>query len=166
MATFNFIPYFKNIAETLKEIQSTATDNHFHRIIALQEMDELLANSRNINGFQLVVLDKISGRLNDNSKSDNLLDRRFHTYFIIKKVEHGNFNEHQTVNQQCIDISRKIMSKLFIDKRNVQNNLLNLDRSSFYYDSIGPIAHGYFGVMCNFSLDNAAGIAYNSDDWL
>ncbi len=165
MATFDFIPYFKTIAETLKEIQSTATDNHFHRISAFGEMEEFLANSRNITGVQLVVLNKPSGRLDDSSASDNLLDRQFYTYYVLQKVEHGNFNEAQQVRDYCNLIARKIMSKMFIDKRNVANGLLNLDRSSFYYDAIGPVAHGYFGIMCSFSLYNPAGIAYNSDDW-
>ncbi len=165
MATFDFIPYFRNVATSLKEILHTANNKKFHRVSALDEMEEFLANSRSNNGFNLIVQDKISGRLDDGSASDNLIDRRFFTFYILKKVENANYDEAETIRKESQVIARKIMSKLFIDKRNRESGLLNLDRSSFYYDTIGPIAHGYFGIMCSFSLYNPAGIIYNSDDW-
>lgn len=165
MVTFDFITYFRNVASSLKDILHTTDDKHFHRVSSLSEMEEFLAASRSNSEFQLVVLDKISGRLDDGSQSDNLLDRRFHTFYIFKNAEHGNFDEAEQVKKDCETIARKIMSKMFKDKRESANGLLNLNRSSFYYDTVGPIAQGYFGVMCNFSLLDAAGIIYNAADW-
>ena len=52
-----------------------------------------------------------------------------------------------------------------IDKRNNENGLLDLDRSSIYYDTIGPIGQNYYGIMVSFSLISMPGIKYNADDW-
>ncbi len=166
MTPFNFVPYFRTLAVNLKELQHTDADKHFHRISSLPEMEEFLSSLSNLQGFQLIVLNKPSGRLDDASVSDNLLDRQFYTYYILKVATHGDYDEAEQARADCNAVARKIMSKMFIDKRNVVNGLLNLDRSSFYYDAIGPIAHGYIGFMCSFTLYNPAGIAYNEDDWL
>jgi hypothetical protein len=165
MATFDFITYFRNVATTLKDILHSADNQRFHRISSLPEMEEFLANSRSNSGYHLIVLDKPSGRLDDSSNSDNLIDRKFYTFYILKNVANADYDEAETIRQQCLTSARKIMSKMFLDKRNSANSLLDLDRSSIYYDTIGPIAHGYMGIMCSFSLYNSAGIIYDSDDW-
>ena len=166
MSTFDFIPYMRTLATNLKELRHTTTDTHFTRIMSLAEMEEFLASSRSLTGAQLVVLDKPSGRLDDSSQSDNLIDRRFFTYYVLKKVANADYDEAETVKKAAESIARKIMSRMFRDKRANTNGLLDLQRSSFYYDAIGPIAHGYFGVMVSFSIYNSARIVYTANDWL
>lgn len=165
MAAFNFIPYMKSIAVSLKELQHTDNDKHFHRIQSLPGMEELLSNTNFITGYQLLVLDRKSGRLDDSSRSDNLLDRKFNTFYVVKAVEQGNYEQLHTTLDACETIVRKILSKMFYDKRNNTNGLYNLNRSSVYYDAIGPFGQNFFGIMVSFSLLNAAGIIYNEDDW-
>jgi len=162
--TFEFVPYMKSLAVSLKELLHTEEKPHFNRVTSLAALEELLANSRKIEGAQLVVLDKISGRLDDTSNTDNLLDRRVFTFYVFKNVLHGDYDAHETAIRDCLSIARKIESRMFYDKRQGLNGLRLLDRS-FYYDTIGPFAQGYFGVMVNFSLTDAAGIVYSPDDW-
>ena len=89
MARFDFITYMREIAVNLKELQHTDDDKHFHRVGSLAGMEELLANSNTISGYQLIVKTSQSGRMDDASLSDNLLDRRFFTFYLLKSVEHG-----------------------------------------------------------------------------
>lgn len=161
---FDFVNYMKNIAVSLKELKHTEDDKHFQRVGSLGNLEEFLANSRMIAGYQLVVLDKISGRLDDTSNSDNLLDHRVFTFYIFKNVPHGDFDSHQTEVEECLTIARKIESKMFKDKREGNSGLNLLDRN-FYYDTIGPFAQNWYGTMVNFSLKDSAGIVYNPDDW-
>ena len=165
MAAFNFIPYMKSIAVSLKELQHTDNDKHFHRIQSLPGMEELLSNTNFITGYQLLVLDRKSGRLDDSSRSDNLLDRKFNTFYVVKSVEQGNFDARQTAIEGCETIVRKILSKLFKDKWDNTAGLHDLDRSSVTYDTIGPFGQNFFGLMVTFSLLNTAGISYDTDDW-
>ncbi len=166
MATiFDFSTYFLECATNLKDIKHTTNTPRFHRVETLQTMDEFLAQGKNLSGMNLVVLDKISGRLDDSSKSDNLIDRRFFTFFLLKLADHGNYNLIEQVKQDCNTSGRKIMSKMFKDKNESINGLKDLNKSSIYYDTVGPISHGYYGVMVTFSLYNPAGIIYNENDW-
>ena len=163
---FNSVTYFKAIAISLKDLLHTEEDKHFHRISALSELEEFIANSRTISGYQLLVLDKYNGKLDDSSISDNLLDRNFHTFYILKKAASGNFSDIETVNAGCLAVSKKIISQMFKDKWDCINELKDLQRSSFTYSSIGPLAHGCYGIMVSFSSLNTAGIIYNANDWL
>ena len=162
--TFDFIPYMRNIAVSLKELSHTDTDKHFQRVTSLAALEEFLANSRSINGFQLVAVDKISGRLNDDSHSDNLMDRRMFSFYLFKNVRHGHFDEHENAIKECKAVVNKIESRMFYDKNTAANGLQNLNRS-FYYDSIGPFAQGWYGLMVTFTVADAAGITYNPNDW-
>ena len=163
---FNFIAYFRNIAISLKDILHTDSDKHFHRISAIQELEEFIAASRSISGYQLLVLDKYNGKLDDSSSSDNLHDRHFHTFYILKKATSGDFYDIEAAKLGCYTVARKIMSQMFKDKWDLLFGLRNLERSSFTYSSIGPLAHGYYGIMVSFSSLNPAGIIYNANDWL
>ena len=162
--SFDFVNYMKNIATSLKELLDTEEHKHFNRITSLLGLEEFLSNSHIVEGYQLLVLDKINGRLADNSNSDNLLDRRLFTFYIFKNVQHYNFDQHQTAIQGCLSVAKKIESKMLKDKRDAANGLQYLDRS-FYYDTIGPFAQGWHGIMINFSVLDNAGIIYNPDDW-
>jgi len=163
---FNFITYMRQVAISLKELQHTTQDKHFHRVGSLADLEEFLSNLRIIQGYQLVALDKISGRLDDSSHSDNLLDKRVYTFYLFTQVNYGDFDTHETAIEACLTVTRKIISKMFADKTAGANGLSLLNRSSIYYDTIGPFATGWYGVMCNFSLSDSAGIIYNASDWI
>jgi len=162
---FNFISYFESIARSLWELSHNESNIHFHRISALSELEEFIANSRNIEGYQLLVLDRFSGKFDDSSNSDNLLDRKFHSFYLLKKAKAGDFDDIEDVNDGCLTVARKIISKLFYDKRYNLNGLTDLQRSSFSYTSIGPLAHGYYGLMVTFTTLDAVGITYYNTDW-
>ena len=166
MSTFDFVPYMQNVATTLKELQHSDTDKHFHKVGSLAAMDELLTSSNQVNGYQLVVVDKKSGRLDDTSRSDNLLDRNFNTFFVVKTAGHGNYADRHNVIDGCMLIVKKILSKMFYDKRNSSEGLRDLDRSSFYYDTIGPFGQNFHGIMVSFSMISSPGIQFNTDDWI
>lgn len=164
MTHFDFVPYFKNIAEKLKELQHTTTDKHFHRIVSISQMEEFLQNMRSTTGYQLLVMDHVQGRMIDRD-SDNLLDRPYYSFYVMKNVEHGNYDARQQAIQDCKTVAKKILSKLFYDRFNAQNGLNFLDRNSITYQQSGPYAHNWFGINYNFTLLDPANIIYNADDW-
>ena len=163
---FNFNTYFKNIAISLKEQLHTESNIHFNRISSITELEEFIANSRKLSGYQMLILDKDNGKLDDSSLSDNLIDRHFHSFFILKKAASGDFSEIEKTKSGCKIIAKKIMSKMFKDKRECTNGLKDLQRSTFTYSSIGPLTHGYWGIMVNFTAYENANIIYETLDWI
>ncbi len=153
------------MASRNKAILHTDASPGFSRIGSIEEMEEFLAQSRTILGAHMLVLDKHSGSLDDTSNSDNLLDRSFYTFFILKGAKHGDFDSYEIARKQSLEISKQIMSQLIKWKRESTNGLNDLDLSSIHYDSIGPLGTGYLGTMVTFSLYNPAGIIYNEADW-
>jgi hypothetical protein len=166
MAKFDFLTYMKQVAENLIELQHSENDRHFHRIESLGGLEELLQNLNFISGYQMLVIDRSSISLDDTSRSDNLIDRAFYTFFILKHAGLNNFDEIEQVKKGCRTTAEKILSKMFYDKRLSRNGLLNLDRSSVFYDTHGPIGNNFFGIMCTFAVADASDIAFNQNDWI
>jgi hypothetical protein len=164
MSAFDFIGYFKNVAEKLKEILHTEDEKHFARVSGIAGLEEFLANMRFAKGYQLIVIANESGRFIDKS-SDNLLVQPYFSFYVMKKVEHGNFDEKDQVISDCKAVCKKILSKMFNDKRNNLNGLYNLDRDTITYSQAGPFGHGFHGMNYNFTLLDLPGITYNPDDW-
>ena len=166
MAYSNIVFQFSQIAKSLKELAHTEEHHAFSRVGSLRDMDEFLSQLNFITGAQLVFVDSDSGRLDDSSKSDNLMDKSFYTFCVLKKVSSGDYDESQSVKADCRLIVKKILSKLFYFKRHRSNGFGDLERSSIYYDAVGPIAQGYYGTMVSFNINAPAGIIFNNDDWI
>lgn len=162
--TFDFIPYMRTLAETLKDLLHTGTDTHFTRVTSVAGLEEFLQESSTLKGYQMVVLDKDSGRLDDSSQSDNLLDRGVFTWWIFAVASGDDFDAIETTKAGIKTVAKKVMAKMFKDKRDMANGLANLDRN-IYYDSIGPVAQGWYGTMVTFNVKDAAGIVYDPNDW-
>lgn len=164
MEHFAFISYMKNVAEKLKELKHTESDKHFQRASSMMKMEEFLANTSHSNGFQLVVIAHESGKYIDKN-SDNLLDQPFYSFYVVKTVEQGNYDAKDQVITDCKTVAKKILSKMFKDKRESQNGLNYLDRGSIAYAQAGPFAQNWFGISYSFTLLDPSDIVYNASDW-
>lgn len=166
MTTFNFIDYMLDIAVRLKELQHTETDKHFSRVSSIVGLEEYLSNMSFNTGWQLVVVDTRSGRFDDGSYSDNLMDNQLYTFYLVKSIDTNDFDAREDLIKDCEAIVRKILSKMFYDKRERLNGLLDLQRSSISYDTIGPIGNECHGLMVFFTVLDASDISYSATDWL
>lgn len=164
-AEFDFINYMREVAETLKEIQHTELEKHFNRVTSIAEMGEFLASMRDAKGYQMIVIDNMAGRFLDRS-SDNLLVQPYHSLYILKHIPREDYDSRETAIKGCTAVVKKILSKMFYDKRMMQNGLTNLDRESITFNQAGPFGHNWHGLNFNFTVLDDPGIVYNAADWL
>jgi len=162
---FDFSAYMREVAETLKEIQHTEGEKHFNRVSSIAELAEFLANMRLAKGYQLIIIDNLAGRFMDR-RSDNLLVQPYFSFYLVKHVQRENFEEKEQTIKSCTAVCKKILSKMFYDKRNGLNGLTNLDRESVTYNQAGPLGHNWHGLNVNFTLLDDPEIVYDADDWL
>jgi hypothetical protein len=166
MANFNFTEYMLDIAVRLIELQHSDDDKHYSRVSSLPGMEEYLSNMTFNSGWQLIVVDNRTGQFDDGSFSDNLIDRQLYSFYLVKSVETNDFDAREELIKEAETILKKILSKFFYDKRNSLYGLLDLQRSSITYDTIGPIGNDCHGLMVHFTLLNASDIAYSENDWI
>jgi len=168
---FDFITYMSDVAEKLKEIQHSLQNRRFHRVSSIANIEELLSNMGNTEGLQLLVVDAYDGRFIDNNSS-NLLDSRLFTFYVVKNIQEAtDFDEKQEALKQCRLVSKKILSKLFLDKltdsqAKTETGLRNLDRQSVRYLTVGPIGDNYHGIETIFTILEKPGIIFSEEDWL
>lgn len=162
---YDFIGYFRDIAETLIEIQHTEDEKHFSRVSSIAEMGEFLASMRTLKGYQLIVVDNMSGRFMD-YRSDNLLVQPYFSLFILKQIPREDYDEKEEAIKACTAVCKKILSKMFYDKRNTLNGLTNLNRDTITYNQAGPFGHNWHGLNLNFMITDDPEISYSATDWL
>lgn len=162
--TFDFIGYFREVAETLTEIQHTEDEKHFSRMSSIAELGEFLANMRTSRGYQLAVIDNLAGRFLDR-RSDNLLIQPYFSFYLLVQIPREDYDERETAIKSCATVCKKILSKMFYDKRNMLNGLTNLDRDSITYNQAGPIGHNWHGLNVNFMILDDPDIEYDENDW-
>lgn len=166
MTKFNLTDYLLDVSEKLIELQHTENDKHYSRVSSVVGLEEYLSNMTFNTGWQLIAVDTRSGRFDDGSYSDNLIDSQLYSFYLVKALEHHNFDARQQLIKDCEVIVKKILSKMFYDKREGLNGLLDLQRGSISYDTIGPIGNNCHGLMVFFTVLDATDIAYNANDWL
>lgn len=165
MGEFDFIPYFRDIAERLKEIRHTEAEKHFTRVLSIADLGEFLATMKTAKGYQLIVIDNQSGRFIDRS-SDNLLNQPYFSFYLLKQVPREDHDEKESTISACKTVVKKILSKMFYDKRNGLYGLTYLEREGITYNQAGPFGHNWFGFNVNFTLIEPPEIEYDYNDWL
>lgn len=164
MGDFDFIAYFRQIAFTLKDILHSIEDPHFSRVNSITELGEFLANMRTAEGYQLIVIDNVSGRFIDR-RSDNLMVMPYYSWYLVKQVSREDFDEKEQSIKDCMKVVKKILARMFRDKINYRNNLENLDRDSITYNQAGPFGHNWYGLNVNFTMQDSPDINFDPDDW-
>jgi hypothetical protein len=164
MGEFDFIGYFREVAERLTEIQHTEASPHFSRTSSIAELGEFLSSMRSSEGYQLIVIDNSSGRFIDR-RSDNLLVQPYYSFYLLKQVTREDYDEKEQTIKDCTAVIKKILSKMFRDKMYTASGLTNLERDNITYNQAGPIGHNWYGLNVNFTLLDDPEIHYDEDDW-
>ena len=173
---YNHVEYMRNIATRLKSIQHVEgdeTQKHFFRVSSITNMEELIQNITGLSGYALVVEDMRMGRFIDND-SENLLDNQSNVFMLLKQADIVDAESRQKAISDCETECMKIIAKMFSDWRDdnrpktIKTGLKNLDRNSFYYQTVGPVADNFYGVMYTFNIAPplASKIVYDENDWL
>ena len=174
---FNFTEYMRNIAISLKDIAHIEDDEdnkHFYRVSGLGMLEEVLQSLTKGKFPALIVEDNLFSRFYDGG-SENFLDTQNYTFYICKQLnDYTDATGREEILKDCQEILYKIISKMIKDRRNdhacVQplTGLRNLDISSFFIQSIGPIGDMCYGLMFSFTIVNpvAMDIIYNANDWI
>lgn len=164
-SAFDFIEYMREVAETLYDIQHTESEKHFCRVGSVTDLSEFLTSMRTSRGYQLVVMDNKSGRFLD-YRSDNLLVQPYYSFFLLKQTPREDYDTRQETIEGCVEVLKKILAKMFRDKRNDLNGLTNLMRDTISYQQVGPFGHNWIGLNVNFMVTDDSDIVYDEDDWI
>lgn len=159
--------YFEAIATSLKDIANSGAGNHFTKVTSFRAMEGFLAERLNLKGYQLVYMDYLRGKFIDN-KSDNILNQRFYTFFVLKNAPDSLYDgKGDAAINDCLAVSRKIISKMRNDRRNYANLMERVDVGSISFEQVGPVGQGWYGVNVSFfMIDNPGDIIYDATDWI
>jgi hypothetical protein len=168
---FDFAKYFRDIAINLKDIAHTSAVPKFHRVSGLAGLEELLQNLvlTDDKGYQLVIENNRDSAFYYNAET--LLDNQYYVFYILKRAYTNDFDAIEDIKDGAKSVSKKIYAKMFDDSFNdsvhkSNTGLRALEKGSVRYDTVGPLADGYWGAMCSFTVPENPGIKYKASDWL
>lgn len=165
MDIYNHTEYMKAIATNLKDIGHSSNHKAFAIASTINLFEGLNENLNSIHLPALVVIDDLSSRLTDND-SDNLLDIPFYQFVIIHKAKVNDAASQQEGRRMAKAIAKKVLSRMFLDKRKSINGLTNIDRNNIMFDTVGPVGDGACGCLVSFSITEEAKIVYTKEDWI
>lgn len=166
---FNFTEYTNDIATRLKDIRHSESNPRWFRVSNITALEELLASLGNADGVIMLVEDNLDGKYGWN-EAGLVTDDEFYTFHIIKHLSNEGFSEREAWIKEAKSIVKKVLSKMFRDQNtslenNTRNDLRDLDRGRITYQSVGPLAGNFHGMMCSFVITEKSGIVYSDDDW-
>lgn len=165
MDAYNHAEYMEAIATNLKEIAHSANHKAFAEASTINMFEGLSEHITTINFPCLVVIDDMTSRLIDNT-SDNVLDNPYHQFAILLKADINDSASHRIARNKAKAIAKKVLSKMFKDKREYKNGLDNLQRAGIAFEGIGPMGDGAYGCLVTFTTVEYPGIIYNANDWI
>lgn len=167
---YDHITYTQFVAIALKAIAHTTASPKHHIIGGVGSMDELLQKiSKADNGYHLLASDNIDGAIG--YSNDSPTDRQMNQFCIVKRVPVANYAARAAAKRDCKAVAAKVVGRMIYDSfiANTTNvdiyGLKNLDLLSFSYQSIGPLADGFYGTEVTFDVYNSVDLQYQASDW-
>ncbi len=169
---YNHKTYTLDIATKLKELEHTTGNPHWHRVYGIADIEEFAENQGITDGYQLLMEENDDNRFIDN-RSDNLISRFFHAFYISKSFEGGSPDDKEEAKEACKTVAKKVISKYLRDyktdaalpKSNWVYGLAQLEPESFSMRTIPPMGDNYISVYVSFTLLDTADVVYDSGDW-
>jgi hypothetical protein len=166
---FNSVTYFGDIARKIKAIAHSESNPRFFRASNVLQLQELLQNLGKAQYPALILFDKLDGRIEDNT-SNNPIDRQFYSLLVVKNVDGEDSDSRRQAIEDCKAIVMNIFARMTRDwmqanRQNTTGGLRNFDRSTAYYNSVGPLVDNLFGVEYGFALSEAVITKLNPEDW-
>jgi len=169
MIYFDAVIYFEDIARKLKAVRHSDANKHFFRASNVMQLQELIASLSIAQYPAIVVFDKRDGRFEDN-QSNNLIDRQYHQVLVLKPANGESSDSRRAAVDECSNIVNSIISRMTRDwleaqRMNDTTGLRNLDRSTMYYNTVGPLLDNLFGLELAFTLKEVQNTKFVADDW-
>jgi len=172
MAKFNFTEYIHQLAIKLKDIGHIDNDpdhRRFFRASSLRNIEEIIQQLPQFNGFAIVVEDNQEGNYYMNG-SNFILDKQLCSFFVLKKAVLLDAKDSGDQKRAAEIIMRKIISKIRRDYSTdnadtTQIGLRNIDWGSLSYFSFGPVLDNCYGVYCSFVNPTHMDYRYDAADW-
>lgn len=172
---FDFVTYMRNIATHLKDIghvEGIDKQRHFFRISSLANFDELLQCINTAQFPALIVEDSLTGKW-IGPNNEQLMDEQSYSFMIIARPDSDSPADRETLLKEMRAIYFKIVSKCLKDQRAdklptfPKTGMAYFNSDTLYYQTVGPLADGCWGIMASFTMDTcvAKDIIYDSDDW-
>jgi len=171
MASVNFIEYLKTIAQTHKSFLHTETNQRFFEISSAGAMEDLMSNLQQADGYIIMADNSMEG--NAAGKDESYTDRARNRFFVMKRRDYAEMNEDTSIKKACKSLAFSIMARMRYDRTRawrgeIADKYKDIDPSSFKYDTVGPLADGWVGVMVDISFVHLAsdeGMVFNADDY-
>ena len=168
---FDLVNYMEDVAKKHRQIKHTLTQPKFFRCSGIANVEELLSNLTNANGIILMADINLGGTVIGNTES--FTDIPVFTYHVMMQAAFNDMQLQDEAKKTCKTIGMNILAKLKYDRHqdnfsNGTSGLRALDLSRIPYDTIGPIANGWYGCMFTFRIHQKAsdsGMVYNAEDY-
>lgn len=169
---FNFNAYMKNIAETHKDIQHTSDQKRFYEVSGIGGMEDVLLHLRSMQGTIMLVETNHEGRIVDVKRNYYVDVPRFR-FYILKRGSMSNQAENTELKTACKTLAFSILAKMRHDytlahKMEADASYRDIDLSSIRYDTIGPLATHWMGIMVELGAQSSAsenGWEYKESDY-
>ena len=168
---FDLISYMEDVAVKHKDIKHTSIKPKFFRCSGIANVEELLSNLPNAEGTILMADINLGGMLIGNTES--YTDIPSFMFHVMKMAKFNDLIEQEAVKKACKTLGFAILAKMKHDHyqdnfKSGTSGLKALDLSRIPYDTIGPIANGWYGCMFTFRVNVKAsdsGLVYNAEDY-
>lgn len=159
----------EDVATNLKVISHSKSLPRFFVSTGIANLDGLLGQLSQASYPCLVAESGPDKRLLENL-SDNPMFQPFYTFFILYQAEPGNADAIREARDKAESDANLIIGKMLNDRINSgstdnEEGLARLDTNSFRVQGVGPLGDSAHGVMVSFTLNEAAELYYDDDDW-
>lgn len=162
---YNHIEYSRMIAINLATIAHSEKKPRFFISAGLSSLDGIVSNISTANLPCIVAEDNCDERITDNL-SDNPIGVPFYSLYVLFPASPGNDIETVEARHKARIEAKKIISRIYSDYLNSNHGLNLLDPNSIRMQGVGPLGDYAHGVMVTFTLQQAANIVFNPDEWL
>jgi len=167
-ANFNFVNYFRRIAETLKDIAHNDTERRFYRMSSPKDLDEVMTNLSTATVPAIAVVDNFDGNYLTSSGNDGI--KLLFTFIIFGRTIQDDHDHNQNQKELLRAIMQKIISLMKKHQRSdlegiTDHGLQRFNSAQVTFNTIGPLLDNLIGLSVTFNLDENNNIAYNPNDW-
>ena len=163
MNTQEYVSYFREIAEKLKDIGHTAENKKFTRI----NIEEVLNGLRSDLDMStpVMVLENYEASFNDN-RSDNVFKDLNGALMVLQNVDHGDYEGEAEAMDRCESAIMKIIAKMKEDRDYRQIiPLRGFELNSVRLYKVGGVFDNSYGYRMEFMLRGAVPLVVEPNDW-
>lgn len=159
---FDAHAYFEGIRNKNKLL--IAGNYKYCKVTGLSNMEEAISNFKKEKAYFCV--DATEDGDTFQSAGGGFMERRQTTLFVLKKIQYNNMDEQDAALKECRAIYRTILTKLILDRRRLENEMVYLRVNRIPFHEIpGYYLSGCTGLYFTVTIDVPVELCYNADQW-